>query len=124
LGENSIGGNIMTEERLKEIDARAAAATPGPWELVDAHDDYVRPEYYVVMKREAEHGFWDMDTSLMTRPEEPDFIAHAREDIPDLVAALREAWLEVRVLRDEADRLYRWSHGVSPDPPQNDPTTR
>ena len=72
--------------RLNEIEARANAATEGPWmtytvtphmgsEVLTApgegedYGDYVVPEYI------------DMDDA--------EFIAHARTDVPDMAAALR-----------------------------------
>lgn len=54
---------MMTPEELKEIKERADKATPGPWSM--EHCDY------------ALGGFLD---DL--------FIAHAREDIPKLVAEI------------------------------------
>jgi len=71
----------MTPERLTEIKARAAAATPGPWE-----------------RREFRHGsgtcyvladIGGVDDYLIadcTAFENTEFIANARQDIPDLVA--------------------------------------
>lgn len=73
--------NQMTPERLGEIEARANAATRGPWEqdrweVLDS-DGFVLVEH---------------DSCEFIRIEDADFIAHAREDLPALVSALREAW--------------------------------
>ena len=49
---------------IKEIEAREKAATPGPWEFC------APPEF--------------------KRPEDKEFAEHAREDIPHLLAQLRD----------------------------------
>ena len=56
-------GGQMTEEQLKEIEGRANAATPGPWTLS-----------------------W---SSTQCSHEDSKLIAHAREDIPNLIAEIR-----------------------------------
>ena len=72
-------------KRLDEIEARANAATEGPWEAYPGYQtdfgawmsaavDTAGGEYLVV---EAE------------RDKDADFIAHARTDVPALVEALR-----------------------------------
>lgn len=75
-------------QRLEEIEARVAEATPGPWE-----SDGVR-----VYSRLKNWGFGlvcDCDLSpapegeQMPLPHDPDFIAHAREDVPWLCQAIR-----------------------------------
>lgn len=80
----------MTNEELAAIRARAEAATPGPW-LVDADfglasapgivpagfpKTHKRP---IVGNSETRGGVWDDDAT---------FIAHAREDIPALMAEI------------------------------------
>ncbi len=93
----------MTEERLKEIEARAAAATEGPWyeawyERYNASGDEMHCGG--IRSRTARLLKYPMIDKVIIRQEDwygaplkPDmeFIAHARQDIPDLVAALREA---------------------------------
>ena len=71
---------------LEAIGMREKLATPGPWifgEFVnDTMDDDVHAENGQVICRapeEIEDG-WDLDM---------DFIAHARQDIPDLIAEVR-----------------------------------
>lgn len=81
----------MTEDELRVIEARAEAATPGPWEM-EVDDPYViwGPDdlRIVSFKGSTIIGFED----------NAPFVAHAREDIPALIA-------EVRRLRKENDRL-------------------
>lgn len=87
----------MTDEDLDAIEAREAAATPGPWVACyvpyDGCDDpvietssgtYIAQTVYDTLSFSAEHNV-DSDTV---------FIAAARRDVPALVA-------EVRRLREE-----------------------
>jgi hypothetical protein len=66
---------------LEEIEARAEAAMPGPWDIAlhDADDD---PIYHLQPKVAVISGCYIEDLNL---------IAHAREDIPLLCKALRIA---------------------------------
>ena len=77
----------ITEKRLSEIQARLDAVTGAPW----THDDdgvVNGPIYGTYISWES----W---------PEDADFIAHARDDVPDLLAEvdllrgkLADAWDE------------------------------
>lgn len=95
----------MTAERLAEIKARAAKATPPPWMLapitgeMDEHTAahgfsrevavvYRGPGYYVRTAAEVDAA----------SPQDPEFIAHSRQDVDDLVA-------EVERLREENEDL-------------------
>lgn len=101
----------MTEERLKEIEARANAATEGPWcwtyfgskdngyivgkawqdgiecvGHIENDDDFEEP--IVLGEHEAATCNYG----------NPEFIAHSRTDIPDLCAALRAARERIKEL--------------------------
>src|SRR5690606_21978359 len=87
----------MTPEQLAAIRARAEAATPGPW-----HDDQdgmvystCQPGCAVVIN--------DIDLAV----EDAEFIAHAREDIPALVAEVERLQVELARVRPvvEAARM-------------------
>ena len=86
----------MTPEELAAIEARANAATPGPWrrmehsEVVDASDGTVIADVTedIIGKRRL--------TNL-------DFIAAARTDIPRLIAEVRRLW---DALDDALDDVY------------------
>lgn len=95
----------MDEERLAEIEARANAATPGPWEAGESAFDsstgggsclgVFAPTKYSPRALLANEVFDEADAA---------FIAHARADVPDLVA-------EMRRLRDTLERLvHRAEH--------------
>jgi len=72
--------------RLDEIEARANAATEGPWEV---SVDHYAP---IVLGPPAGDDRLMVAGDVLTNDAE--FIAHARQDVPALVAALR-AVLEV-----------------------------
>ena len=79
--------------RLDQIEARANAATPGPWEA-GCNDRHV---LYVTTENEefcAEYGPELYDSQGFFSDADTEFIAHARTDMPDMAAALR-AVLEI-----------------------------
>ena len=89
--------------RLNEIEARANAATEGPW--APGRDQDGAPHMnglLMVGNADAvipEGEFWveDVDINPVAHtylPEDREFIAHSRTDVPDMAAALR-AVLEV-----------------------------
>lgn len=65
---------------LSDTEARANAATRGPWKSVLNHSPY---KIVWINKK-------DMYSTLELQPNDADFIALARTDIPRLTAALRE----------------------------------
>ncbi len=84
----------LTADELRQIMARAAAATSGPWQaFVEGRDhmggdDFIRtggsdddsPDMYISMST--------FKGAIPAGPEDLDFIANARQDIPRLVNAL------------------------------------
>lgn len=85
----------MTEEELEEIEKRANAATEGPWEVVPDPD---KP-YLDKVVRHYGH-LTDLLAQCFHTNGNATFIAHAREDVPALIA-------EVRRLRAENQELSR-----------------
>jgi len=77
----------MTEDQLKEIEARAAKATKGPWDVPKLDDggraNIVGSKGRAVFMTLC-HGSTDCEDNAA-------FIAAARTDVPALVAVLREA---------------------------------
>ena len=74
---------------LDAIEARANAATSGPWyqgrdgrRYESSHEVFTREDMYDAESRDA--------YPQAARSEDAEFIAHAREDVPALVAAVRE----------------------------------
>lgn len=90
-----VHASIHQQLDLDAIEARANSAMAGPWKA---------EEYRGFNRKDAEWVVWmnDAKTEDNTILEQPDaeFIAHAREDVPALVA-------EVRRTRKENDRLRR-----------------
>lgn len=79
----------MTEEQLRDIEARAAAATPGPWAGVPdtlGHWHVVWPHgHYSSVARNGKF-FSDEDAA---------FVTCARTDVPALVAEVRRLQAQV-----------------------------
>lgn len=77
---------MTANDRLDEIQARADAATRGPWSIWRSGTDY--PQSVV-----ANDDGLSLVAETFTGPQHPaadaEFIAHARTDVPALVAALR-----------------------------------
>ncbi|NOT54786.1 MAG: hypothetical protein HOP18_09300 [Deltaproteobacteria bacterium] len=82
---------LMTDEDIDAIHARCAAATPGPWRSYVEGRDHTSGDSFI-MTGEGDSRGEDIELSGAT-PADQDFIAHARQDIPRLLA-------EVRRLRD------------------------
>lgn len=90
----------MDEARLVEIEARANAATEGPW-----YQGSEAPQAVVLEAYDAD----DMVVLWLDESNAPEadaaFIAHARTDVPALIAALRQAWAERDAAAEEARTL-------------------
>ena len=92
-------------KRLDEIEARANAATEGPWELLGGGEYVSGPDILVAPD---DGGVTSADA---------EFIAHARQDVPAFVAALR-AVLELHA--PTPSDIY--PHDVCHHPHCTDPT--
>lgn len=73
--------NPITESDLSEIEARCEAATAGKW---TSHESHHGNQY-----RYVQIGGDEMYTTLEMEPQDANFIATAREDVPRLVAEVR-----------------------------------
>jgi hypothetical protein len=93
----------VSDERLAEIEQRCAAATPGPWE--------VRWGYYVHVPGDpfSLATVVSCQTVPADRREEHEanarLIAHAREDVPALLAEVRRLRAVGRELRGQVRAL-------------------
>lgn len=74
----------VTDTRLQEIEARCAAATPGPWSAV--REAGQANAWHVATGRWVWH---EPSRSTFWSEEDVSFMAHAREDIPALVVEVR-----------------------------------
>lgn len=103
----------MTEEMLNGIEERAAAATPGPWvwrPCLEGPDSLHRQRDDGTM---IEIGPWRSDFE----PHDAAFIAHARIDVPDLVAEvrkLRAILTELVDLKEIRDSEEYWREDENP----------
>src|SRR5690625_1706277 len=94
----------LTVEELAEIKERAEKASEGPWD-VDVPVDYCA---------NCENGYEIVQSELFLAPivaelnvaDDAEFIAHAREDIPKLLA-------EIERLRELLNKAYQY--GTSSD---------
>lgn len=80
----------MTEKELAEIEARAEAATEGPWYSPDATWRVYNRRCLGVCKMTNDDEYYRKVDSL--------FIQGARQDIPTLCAELRKAWERIKEL--------------------------
>lgn len=96
----------LTETRLREISARVEAASEGPW-VLDRHGSITDPsglhQVALACGTAPMHGDPDRPPEEI-RKANAALIAHAREDLPALVA-------EVRRLRSDCDRLVEITVG-------------
>lgn len=77
----------MDEQLLLEIEARLAAATKGPWQSFVEGRDHLAGDSFIRTGGTDDHSP-DIYLSGGT-PQDQDFVAHARQDIPTLVAEVR-----------------------------------
>lgn len=85
---------MSVEQRLSEIEARAQAATPGPW-VVEDFDDRTQA---VSAPTTREYWVCIIDNA---GPAAAEFIAHSRADVEWLVAQVRGLYAIVKDLADE-----------------------
>jgi hypothetical protein len=87
----------LSPEREAEIAARTEAATPGPWFL---HDDWPGR---VFSESQFNHHIARVTG---TNPESNErFIAHAREDVPALLAEIQQLRSTLTTLADRWDQM-------------------
>ncbi|MDN5640688.1 MAG: hypothetical protein L0I17_07950 [Actinomycetia bacterium] len=95
----------MSDERLEQIQARAAAATPGPWEAWDTGDPPAEDEAQAWI---VTPGSLHLATLYAGDPSaNATFAAHAREDIPTLLEEIDRLHEEVSGQRSVAEMLAR-----------------
>jgi hypothetical protein len=75
-------GSSLTDEYLQSVEDRAKAATPGPWVSFVEGRDHTSGSSFVRTAGD------DIELSGASAADQ-DFIAHSRQDIPQLVAEIR-----------------------------------
>jgi hypothetical protein len=93
----------LTEQQLDDIETRADAATPGPWELYDGYG----PHFYAYLRGSHLQGigtlnFGDGEAADADRA----FVLQAREDVPALLAEVRRLRVERDAFRDQRNRVF------------------
>ena len=88
---------MITEEYLKEIEARANAAFSGPWVYDNRYGDRgcVRHKFTNIPITDVNLQHPGMDTACVKKADGK-FIAAAREDILRLIAEIRALWQELK----------------------------
>lgn len=90
---------MMTPEQLAEIEARAEAATPGPWEWdrqwIEDEDEAI----YVPQGATLGPTLIQLGDTYEGHRYDCAFIAHARQDIPALIAEVRRLQAENKQLK-------------------------
>ena len=77
----------ISDEELKDIMERCNAATSGPWvSCIEGRDHTSGSDF--IMTGTAEKRGDDIELSGASRADQ-DFIAHARQDVPRLVAEIQ-----------------------------------
>ena len=93
----------MTDNWLEQIEARANAATPGPWDYDGMHNEihaYVAKEAWLIICDEYVVGDGPtLDEFGHHENANFRFIAHARADIPRLIAEVRALRTQVAIGR-------------------------
>jgi hypothetical protein len=86
----------MTAAELQAIRARSDAATPGPWRsYIEGRDHSSGSDFIMTGAPDARGN--DIEVTGATKADQ-DFIAHARQDVPRLLA-------EVERLREQVENL-------------------
>lgn len=78
----------MTDEELDEIERRCEAARHGPWRSYAEGRDHESGSNFIMVGSDDGARSKDIELSGAT-VEDQDFIAHARQDVPRLLAEVR-----------------------------------
>jgi hypothetical protein len=98
---------MMTPQELDEIEARARAATEGPWTSVFNCRDCDEIHMSSLTNGQLETPCGAVDEKEATQKDR-EFIAHARTDVPKLVEEVRRLQREVDELQERVSGLKFW----------------
>lgn len=79
--------NPLSDEKIEEIKQRSKSARPGPWKSYIEGRDHESGSNFIMVGEGASRSEDDIELHGAT-DEDQDFIAHAREDIPALIAEI------------------------------------
>ena len=77
--------DLLTDQHLAEIEARCAAATPGPWRVDETGHDVIDATHSIADCGPQRDYSYGMKSSCANA----EFIAHSRTDVPRLVDEVR-----------------------------------
>lgn len=98
---------VIDEKRLSEIEERAKAATAGPWHTVGN-------TLYLRKPTKGRPAKGDVDWfAFPGNADTANFIAHSREDVPQLVAEVRRLRAIVSGVENEMLKAGVWYSGCS-----------
>lgn len=105
----------MTDKELKEIRERCNKATPGPWKWEETEDQKSGREWgdlgEILVTQSGDEVLsangYDY-TSVEVSKNDAAFIAHAREDIPALLAEIERLTTKVSILEDIKTGRAAW----------------
>jgi hypothetical protein len=101
----------MNAEQIAEIESRAAAATPGPWATDEDIGGCVAAEHPDFRSYWTDVICITRDSVTKRKVANAVFIAHARTDIPALIAALRAAQARVSELEAVLTKIAAYDEG-------------
>ena len=78
----------LSDERLNEIERRCTEASPGPW-LSFVGPAIGGPDFIRISDQDDEPDMYVDRDGKPASPADLDFIAHARQDLPLLLAEVR-----------------------------------
>jgi hypothetical protein len=84
--------SAISDEDLDAIESRSAAATPAPWwSWIEGRDGTSGESFIGRGRAGARHSdlYLSTDPGERVSNEDHDFIAHARQDVPELLAEVR-----------------------------------
>jgi hypothetical protein len=93
---------------LNAIKARVVAATPGPWEVEEFNDRMAGTTSYYLAWIERWRGHFN-NVSLGEDKATAEFIAHARDDIPALIAEIERLNAAAEDARKHLREAFRWT---------------
>src|SRR5258706_4229720 len=92
------GGHMVTDRELQAIKARAARATPGPWRIHDRGTSTTieaqNGKKWIAQALLGTYGIGNVEANAA-------FLAHARDDIPTLVAEVERQRAEHAALAEQ-----------------------
>jgi hypothetical protein len=91
----------MNDKQLQEIEKRCNAATPGPWVSYVEGRDHVSGSNFIMTGTKEARGE-DIELTGATVADQ-DFIAHARQDIPQLLEEIQR----LKKMQDDASSTRR-----------------